>query len=246
MNKKASFLFNNLSAIALALVYLCLVVMHLIIDGFILVNQLGLIMTMIPFLLIGIALDYLLKGNPQLTRGVRIFAQLLPLGVFLMQIITTVFLYLDRDSYEVFDYLIWIFLSLPFFISSYEKDGMRPRVIKTIYGTGAVVIVYVFLLTQTKELTYGISEFIYFVFYFLILFIVSGNRKFPYIGTVIGILNAAALLLMRYLPFTENAKYFGWDYDIAFLMELLVLSTLILCIIIRILEEVYRKKKLNE
>ena len=243
MNKKASFLLNNLSTLALFIVYISLVVIHLINDGFIMVNQLGLMITMLPFLLIGIALDYLLKNNPIIMRGLRIFAQLLPLGIFLMQMVTTVIFYLNVNSYDVFDYLIWVFLSLPFFITSYEKEGMRPRVIRTLYGTGAVAVVYIFLLTQTKELTYGIGELIYFISYFLILFIVSGNRKLPYIGTIIGILNAAALLLMRYFPITSNAKEYGWDHDIAFFMELLVLTTLVLCIIIRILEEVFHKKK---
>lgn len=240
MSKK-SFILRNLSTTIFLVVYLCLVVVHISNDGFILENQIGLLITMLPFVLFGVVLDFLGKRNKTLEAWIRILAQLLPLGIFLMQIVSTVFLYLGKESYDIFNYLIWLFLTVPLFIISYEKDEFRPKILKSTIGTGAIAVVYVYLTIQTKNLDGGYGAMIYFVSYFLMLYLATGIKKAPYLGTAIGIINAILLLLLRYVPMTADAKSFGWDYSISFHFELLVITTFIICILIRLVTAIKTK-----
>ncbi|HWT75736.1 MAG TPA: hypothetical protein VN258_13605 [Mobilitalea sp.] len=246
MKKISSFILRNLSVTIFIVVYFGLVVMHLLSDQFILENQLSLILTMLPFIIYGIALDYLIRKNRALNTWIRIIAQLLPLGIFIMQIVSTVYLYLGKESYDIFKYLIWLFLVAPVFITSYTKDGMRSRIINTAIGTGAFIVVYVFLTTQTKELSSGYGAMIYFITYFMMLYTAGGIKKIPYLGTVLGVLNALLLLIHRYVPITSDARTYGWEYDISFLIEMFIVITFIICIVIRLVEEFRKKPLVNE
>lgn len=245
MNGKAAFLPGNLSAISLLLVYVVMVVNHLIGASFDPADQLGLFFIMLPFILTGMALDFILRRNKTMTAGVHIAVRLLPLGIFLMQLAGTVMMYLDMTSPDIFNYLIWLFLALPFFIASYEREGQRQRSIRSLIGTGAVIIAYVYLTTQTDVLDRNYGALVYFMSFFLMLYTASGIKKAPYLGTAVGILTAVALLLLRYFPVTAGAREYGWDYDIFGKAETLIILTFVLCILIRLYEAVKSGKHAN-
>ncbi|MHB8131136.1 MAG: hypothetical protein ACYDEX_19320 [Mobilitalea sp.] len=236
MNKKSLVIQRNFSTITLIAIYLIMVVTHLFYDSFVLEDQLILIITMLPFIMIGLILDFILRRNLALNKSIRIVAQLLPSGIFGMQLISTFLIYAEKEPSDLFNYLIWLFLALPFFIASYNKEGHKHKMISSLIGAGLIAVVYLFLTTQTDLLNEGSGAIIYFTSYFLMLYAASGIRKLPYLGIVLGVLNTVALLWLRYMPVTEDAINHGWDYDIFTNVELLIMGTLLLCILIRFLE----------
>lgn len=244
MKKITAIIPRNLSTTVFLLVYLGFVISHLVSDSFILENQIGLIIAMFPFILLGMTLDFLLRRNKELDLWMRVVAQLLPLGIFAMQIVSTIYLYLGKEPIEFFNYLIWLFISAPFFIISYKKDEFRPKLLRTSIGTGAIIVVYLFLMTQTKELNNSYGSFIYFVSYFFMIYVSSGIRRFPYLGAILGICNAFMLLLLRYTPMSANAKNISWDYHISIQIEMLLFVTILFSILIR-LYEAMKSKNVN-
>lgn len=242
MDKKAAFLPRNLSAVSFVFIYIAMVINHLIDDSFNLTDQLSLIIVMLPFFLIGMALDFILRQNKTLTVWVRVVVQLLPLGIFLIQLLSTISLYLGLTSLDLFNYLIWLFIALPFFMASFEKDGLRLRMIRALIGTGSIAIAYIILTAQTDVLNKNYGATVYFISYFFMIFAASGIRQFPYFGVLLGILNAAALLVFRYFPITAGAKEYGWDYDIFGKVETLIMVTFTLCILGRLYEAIQAKK----
>ena len=244
MNKQAAFLIRNLSAVSFVFIYIAMVINHLIDDFFVPADQLSLVIIMLPFFLIGMALDFILWQNKALPAWVRVVAQLLPLGIFLMQLFSTITIYLGLTSLDLFNFLIWLFIALPFFIASYGKEGLRSRVLRALIGTGCFIIVYIILTTQTEVLNKNYGATIYFISYFFMLFTASGIKKFSYLGAVLGILNAAALLLLRYYPVTAGAKEYGWDYDIFGKVETLIMVVFVLCILSRLYEAAQARKDL--
>ncbi len=238
MNKFSAFAINNLSAFTLFILYLITVILHITSDGPDITDQLGLITIYLPFLLLGIALDYILRHNSTLERWLRIIVALLPLGIFLTQLISMILLTLGKETYDIFNYLIWLFIAAPFFIASYEKNIPRQRILRAGIATGAIVIAYLFLSTQTRELNSGYGSMIYYISYFMMLYTASGIKKlpWPYLGMVLGILNAAFLLLLRYVPMTGDARDYGWDYSIFGSVEMSIIITFVICIIVRVIE----------
>lgn len=232
MNKKSAFIQRNLSALTFIVIYLFMVIMHLFIDSFVFINQLELLTTFLPFIVIGMILDFILRRNQTLDKTIRIAAQLLPACIFGMQGISALLELAGRDSYDLFGYLIWLFLAAPFFIASYNKEGNKPKMIYSIIGAGLIVVIYMYLTTKTNELNEGSGAVIYFISYFFMFYAASGIRKLPYLGAILGISNAAALLLFRYSPITDAAKIHGWDYDIVSNLETLLILTSILCILL--------------
>jgi Mg2+/citrate symporter len=190
------------------------------------------------------ALDFILRQNRNLAAWVRVVVQLLPIGIFVMQLISTVFLYLGTTSLEIFDYLIWLIIALPFFIASWEKEGIKKRMLRALLGTGALIIAYIYLTSQTDALSKNYGATIYFISYFLMLYAASGIKKLSFLGASLGILNAVILLLLRNIPLTTEAKEFGWDYDIFSKVETLIIITFVFCILIRLYEAVQEKKRM--
>jgi hypothetical protein len=173
----------------------------------------------------------------------RIIIQLMPLGVFLMMFISTILLYYEENLVAAFNYLIWFFISLPFFMASYQKEDVRPRLLRSLIGTGAVVVAYMFLTTQTDMLNKSFGAMVIIISYFFMLYVASGIKKLPNIGLAAGLINAIVYILMRYYPSTELAKTYGWDFDISNKVELLIIFTFIFCILVRIYEVVLAKKQ---
>ncbi len=244
MNIKSTFSQRYLSTITLIAIYLIMVIIHIFYDSFILTDQLVLIVTMFPFIIIGFILDFLFRRNQTKDKTIRIFAQLLPAGIFGMQAISTVLSYAGEDSVSLFNYLIWIFLSLPFFIVSYNKEQHKSKMLYSIIGAGLFAAVYLFLTTQTDQMEEGSGAVIYFISYFLMIYAASGIQKLPLLGTALGILNAVALLWLRYAPTAETVKSRGWDYEIFSSIEFLLVGTFLVSVLIR-LWETFQKKEMK-
>lgn len=243
MNKALKIILNNLSGIAMFIVYLTMVIIHLAYDSFIAANQYELLVTMLPFILYGLILDYILRSNNDLGMGLKTFSRLLPIGIFVMQLITSILTAAGKETFEVFYYLIWIFLSLPFAIGSYQKVGFRKRFIFSLIGTALILAAYVYLTTQTDALDGRYGAIVYFMTYLMMIYSTSGIRKIPFLGIIIGALNAMAMILYRFFPNTAAAKYYGWDYDIFGSIEMLILVTLMASVMIRMIETVQAKPK---
>lgn len=233
MKKKSAFIMRYLTTSLVTLIYIGMVVIHLVSDSFILSNQVDLLVTMLPFILMGAILDYILSRNHELDTLFKVIAQLLPLGILILPVIATIQLIAGYEHTELINYLMWIFLSLPFFIASYEKDNFKKMMIYSIVGTGFIVVVYYYITTLTLNINSGSGAFLYFIAYILMFYTASGSKKMPWMGTILGVLNAGSLLLLRYIPITEMAKLYGWDIDIATKMEFLVGTSLVICILIR-------------
>lgn len=242
MGNKSSFIVRNLSALVFLLVYLVMVVIHLISDSFILEDQLYLIIYLFPFVFIGLALDYLLRQNSTMKTAYQIFIKLLPLGVFLMIILSSLEIFDSSDTPAAFDNFFWIFISLPFFLTSYQKDKARPRLLHSLIGTGAVTAIYIYLTTQTEALDRKYGAILIIISYFLLLYTASGIERLPYVGLILGCLNAVILLLLRYYPITQDAISGGWDIDIANKIDMLLVFTSVFSILVRVYEEYITRK----
>lgn len=227
----------NLSVIAFTIIYLVIAIIHLIFNNYNLTehltDQLSLLLVMLPFLLIGLALDYILGKNQTMEQWIVVITKLLPAGVFVIQVISSIYLLLDKAPTTLFNQLIWLFLALPFFIVSYDKETFRQRLRPSLIGTIVLAVVYLFLTMQTKELDGGTGAVILLASYFCLLYASSGIKKLPYLGMLLGILNALLLLVFRYIPLTEGARLYGWDYDILRNFECLIIATLVFSVVIR-------------
>lgn len=217
-------------------IYLIMVAIHLISDSFIAENQISLIIYLSPFVLIGLSLDYILLRNNTMSTAYRIVIKLLPLGVFLMLILSSLELFDSPDMPAAFENLFWIFISLPFFLTSYQKDDIRRRLLNSMIGTGAVTAIYMFLTTQTDALDKKYGAVLIIISYFLLLYTASGIKRLQYIGLCIGCLNALILLLLRYFPPSRNVEAGKWDIDIASRLDMLLIFTCVFCVLVRIYE----------
>jgi hypothetical protein len=99
-----------------------------------------------------------------------------------------------------------------------------------------------FLTTQTKMLNKNYGATIIIVSYFFMLYVASGINRLSYIGILLGTLNAAVMIMLRYFPLTALSRTYGWDIDIANKVEMLLLFTFIFCILVRIYEVILAKK----
>jgi hypothetical protein len=95
---------------------------------------------------------------------------------------------------------------------------------------------YLFLSTQTADLNKDIIPALYLIIFFCIIYTASGIKKAPYLGMILGILNALSLLSLRYYPITPKVKSFGWSYNINAKIEILIIIFLLLSIMIRLIE----------
>lgn len=238
MKNITGYLSKHITSSILIIIYIVMVVLHLISDSFILSDQVAILLMMIPFTLYGFILDYILVKNTILNKVIRTLTALLPNCLFLLPIISATPLYNSIEQYDILSYLIWILLSLPLFITSFSKENLRQRTMHTLYGLAAIIVVYMFLTTQTTELDISYGATLYFITYFFLIFSASGIKRIPYLGTGLGILNAIALIIMRYYPITAAARMNGWDYYFMYEMETLIIITLVISLFARLLETI--------
>ena len=70
----------------------------------------------------------------------------------------------------------------------------------------------------------------------------SAFKNLFYIGAIIGGIDAIILYFLRMNPLSEKGKTLGWDYDIAFNFELIIIITFILCILLCLLHAINKDK----
>lgn len=242
MNKKSEIILRNLSLFTFLAIYVVLAVTLLFLEAFVAETQYYVITTLLPFFLLGLILDYVVSRNKVLLKGYKIFTQLLPAGIFLLYGLSQLLRLAGRPHSAAFNYLIWLFIAAPFFIAGYQKEGNRSKILFSILGTGLMAASYLYLTTKTRQLDGGSGFVVYMICYFMMFYAASGLPRLAYLGVVFGFMNAVVLLLLWKYPVTQTARLYGWDYDISYNFELLMLTTFILCILVCLITSVYRER----
>ena len=232
MSRFSDRLRRNFSLFAFIGIYIVIVAVLLFLESFQWETQWNIFSTMVPFFLIGAMLDYMTGKNKDLGKGYKILTQLMPTGVFVLLGTSFIFQAAGRPPVEAFQYLIWLFIAVPFFITSYFKENYRKRMFSSLLGTGFVGAVYLYLTTMTDELNEGNGLIVYLICIFLMFYAASGHKKLYPAGTVLGLAFAGILVFFRHYPLTYDGKLYGWDFDIAYKFELLLLFSFLICIII--------------
>ncbi|MBH1940076.1 hypothetical protein I5677_04095 [Mobilitalea sibirica] len=246
MSKTFVFIRRNLSALIFLTIYIVLAVVYIFLEGFLPDNQFILLTTMLPLIILGGILDYILSKNSELVKSYKTFAQILPSGFLLLFLISAMIDRIGRNPIEAFEYIYIFFITVPFFIASYHKEGHKERMKFSLTGLAFMVAVYMWLTTQTNYLLENSYVLVYFFSYFMMFYAASCIYKAAYISTILGILNSITLLVLRYFPFTAKATFYGWDRDIFQNFEILMLSTFTLCILLRLFASVYNSRTPNQ
>jgi hypothetical protein len=237
MNKRESFLSRNLSVMALVVVYICTVLYHISSDSFILGNQLGLLIIFLPFALMGLALDYIVRSNKTLNKGLGILARILPLSIIFLWLPNSILMNYNENIivkyyFYYVGYVVWLFIALPFFIAGFSKEGFRHKTIRSLSGTAAFAVFYIYLVTKSGYLDRGAGFVIILLSYFFMFYAISGIKMLDLAAPLIGLANALVLFMYYKFPGTENR--FNWDSDINLKIDILMLITFLVCIIIKI------------
>lgn len=243
MNKRSGTVRRNLSLFTFIAIYLVIAIVLLFLESFQWETQLNVITTLIPFFLLGVILDFIVSRNHDLQKGYLIFAQLLPTGIFLLFGISVIVDIIGQPSIDAFNYIIWIFIAIPFFMTSYFRDNYRKRMLTSLIGTGLVGAVYMQLTTKTDALDESSGLIVYLVCIFLMFYAASRLKKMFFIGLVLGAIDAIILIFLWKNPVTDMSRLHGWDYDIAFQFELLLLTNFIICIMICLTSVLIKDKK---
>lgn len=243
MNTKFKFIKRNLSLFSFLAIYVLIAVFLLFLESFQAETQWNVITALAPFFLLAAILDFIVSRNRDLQASYQIFAQLIPIGVFLLFGLSIILDIADRPPIEAFNYLFWIFIVLPFFITSNLKDNYRRRMLSSLIGTGLVGAVYIQLSTMTDDLYVDEALIVYLICIFLMFYAASGLKKPFYISTILGLFDAAILLIIWTQPATEASKINGLEYNIAFQFELLLLANLIICILICLIAVLIQNQK---
>lgn len=244
MKKNTVFVLRNLSALTFFMIYLVMVVILLFLESFIQEDQLNLVIVMVPCILVGILLDYIISRNEELPKGYKIFTQLLPASSFAFYGLVTIFSIAGNPLDPKYYYIIWLVISAPFMIASYHKKSHNIKLISSIIGTALVFAAYLYLTTLTDELVVGNGLVIFIISYFMILYSASGIRKMPYISSILGLLNAGILIYMYKSPASADALVYGWDYDFSYYFELLMLFLFCISVLIGVIAA--RQEKLKD
>lgn len=232
MNEKPCFLIKHLSTILIVLFYIIIVVFHILAEGFLPDIQLDLIVTILPFIVLAVILDFILCHNLKLANIYKILAQLMPACILGMMILSTINYATKNSSIKIFNFLLWLFLSLPFFIAGYYKELHWRKLKYSLIGTAIIAAVYLYLTTLTNELNESSGAVIFFLSCFFMLYTASSPARFPYFGTILGAISAAVLLFFKFVPITADAKLRGWDSDIAMKFEFILMVTFLVSVII--------------
>jgi hypothetical protein len=235
MSNVKVFIRRNLSALLFLAVYAVIKVVFLFLESFNLESQFNLLSVMLPCILLGIVLDFIVRRNTVLTRGQKIFTQLLPTGVFAIYLVMLMLRLAGRSYPESYNYFYYIFMTAPFMIASYEKKEHKSRMIFSLLGTAFIIAFYLYLTTITTELNKGTGLFIFLLSYFMMLYSASSIRRLPYLGAILGAIVTVFLWYIYRNPLTAEGRLYGWDYDYLLNFEYTMLITFIVCIVIRLL-----------
>lgn len=246
MNNISEFFKKYLATITFVLMYVVLCGVNFSFNAFSFDTLVFLFITILPFIILGFALDYIINNNINLKFSVKIIAKLLPATVLTLTLLSSAYTALIPDAYPwLLQRLLWLFIALPFMIGSYEKASHKNRMIFSGLGTAAIVLSYLYLTTLTENLDKKYGAFIYFIALFLILYAASNVKNMPFISTVIGIVFAFILYTLRVFPIDQNSRDYGWDLNIANNFEFLILGAFILCIPICFLATFLNNKRKN-
>lgn len=229
------FILRHMSTLLFLIIYLLLVGSLIGLESFVLETQIGLFQLMILFILGGAALDYALSKNPLVPLGYKIFAQILPLCVFVLIGISYLLPLIGSTPSELFNYLIYPILSLPFLIAGFEKSSHKSKMISSLIGTGLMFFIYLYLTKMTDQLNEGTGLTIYIISVFVILYASSSIPKLPILGAILGLLGGCTLFWLYRSPVTAEGKLYGWDYDIAIQFEQILLILICLSILLTFL-----------
>lgn len=243
MSKLSGILRRNASLFAFIVIYFIIAATLIILESFQWETQWNILTALLPFFIMGAMLDYITVKNKELSTGYKIFSQLMPTGIFILLGLTFIVKAIGKTPIKSFGYLIWIFPAVPFFITSYIKDNYRKRMFSALLGTGFVGAAYLYLTTVTNKLDNKYGFIVYLVCIFFIFYAASGHRKLYLAGSVLGFIDAAVLIYFRNNPVTEKADLYGWDFDIVYKFELILLANFIICMIICFLSAFYREKR---
>ena len=108
--------------------------------------------------------------------------------------------------------------------------------ISSLIGTVLLGAAYLQLTTVTNELEEESGLIVYLICFFLMFYAASGLKQLFFINIILGFIDGAVLIFLWKNPVTYNSKLHGWDYEIAFQFELLLLITFIICIIICLID----------
>ena len=237
MNSVNLFLQRNLSALIFLAIYLVMTICFLFLEGFQTESQLNLITIILPCLLLGIILDFILSRNSLLNNGQKNFTRILPSGIFLMYFITILFNIADRSLPDYYNNFYYLFISGPFMIASYQKQEHRNRMIFSLIGTVTVFAFYLYLTTKTEHLDKGFGLFIFMLSYFMMFYSASAIRKLTYLPILLGIMNTVVLWYLYQNPVSADGLPHSWDYDYLLYFEYIMLGAFVVCILVRLLAE---------
>lgn len=241
MNRVKSLLQRNLSALIFLVIYLVMAVFFLLLEGFQADSQLNLITVILPCMLLGVVLDFIISRNTVLNSGQKYFTQVLPSGIFIVYFITILFQTIDRSLPDYYNYFFYLFIAGPFMIASYQKQEHRRRMIFSLLGTVAVFALYLYLTTKTENLNKGSGLFIFMISYFMMFYAASMISKLPYLPILLGLINTAILWYLYQNPVSLDGLPHNWDYDYLLFFEYLMLGSFGVCILVRLLAEFVNK-----
>lgn len=243
MKKFISFIPKHLSASIFVAIYLVLIPVYLFLEGFVLETQLNLLILIAPFAVLGIVLDYITESNKAMANKYKLLVRLLPAGVFLLFGINAILKGAGRESSELFSYLMWLFITAPFFIATYSKERHKDRLIYSIIGTALVAAAYLYLTTKSNDLNTGEGLIIYLISYFLAFYAASNLKRLPWLSAVIGAANGVMLVLIYEYPNMDINSMNQPYSDIALSFELLMMEFFILCILVCLLSTIRNNKE---
>ena len=241
MDQVKIILYRNLSALIFLAIYLVMAVLFLLVEGFQAESQMNLVIVLYPCIMLGILLDFIVSRNTLLNNGQKLFTKLLPSGIFILYIIMILFRAADRSLPDYYNYFYYLFISGPFMIVSYQKQGHRNRMIFSLIGTVIVFAFYLYLTTKTENLDKGSGLFLFMIAYFMMFYSASMIRKLPYLPVLLGLINTAVLWYLYQNPVSLDGLPHNWDYDYLLYFEYIMLGTFAVCILMRVLEDFLNK-----
>lgn len=227
MKQKSSFFITHLSVLSMVVVYLAFLIEHLISDGFILSNQLSVLLIMVPCIVLGFLDDYMLNhANTKLSF--RIIGKLCLLCLFLIRLYINLAETLESTPPDWLNYIHYLFLTLPFFISGYEKESHHRKLIYTIIGMVAIGFTYMYLANGTDELTTESGSIFYFASFVFMIYSAGSFKKLPFIGALLACIDSLFLIYLRFFCMSERVMMHSWDYHFSYYYEISMVITFLL------------------
>ncbi len=241
MKQVKSMLHKHLTAVIFLAIYLVMAVSFLFLEGFQAESQYNLITAILPCILLGMVLDYMISRNTVLNQGQKLFARILPSGIFILYFITLIFQLADRTLPDYYNYFYYLLIAGPFMMVSYQKEGHGKRMIFSLIGTALIFAFYLNLTTKTDQLDKDFGLIIFMISYFMMFYSASAIRRLPYLPVLLGVLNTAVLWYLYRDPLSTDGLPHSWDYDYLLYFEYIMLGFFLVCMLMRFLAEIINR-----